>query len=92
MLKLGGLEQTEHISRLGGPEQKLGSRARAGSAQARRLEDAALSFYSTCTVPYYQALSALCRCQSPYRAFFFDQKRMRLRLRVTVAGTPSGYF
>ena len=31
---------TECGSRLGGPEQKLGSRARAGSAQARRLEDA----------------------------------------------------
>ena len=53
-LKLGGPGQTERGSRLGGPEQKLGSRAIAGSAEARsidrRLEDAALSFYSTCTV------------------------------------------
>ena len=37
-LKLGGPEQTERGSRLGGPEQKLGSRARAaraGGAEAR---------------------------------------------------------
>ena len=38
-------------SRLEVPEQKLRSRARAGSEEARRLDDAALSFYNTCTVP-----------------------------------------
>ena len=40
----------ERGSRLGGPEQKLRSRARAGSVEAWRLEDVALSFYSTCTI------------------------------------------
>ena len=34
-LKLGGPEQTERGSRLGAPEQKLGSRARAVSEEAR---------------------------------------------------------
>ena len=33
----------------------------------------ALSFYSTCTIPY-----ALSTVPMSYRAFFFDQKRMRL--------------
>ena len=41
----------EHGLRLRGLEQMLGLRAREGSAEARRLEGAALSFYSTCTIP-----------------------------------------
>ena len=67
----------ERGSRLGGPEQKLRSRARAGSVEAWRLEDVALSFYSTCTIPQVP-LSALCNCRSRYGSFFFDQKCMRL--------------
>ena len=75
MLKLRGPEQTERGLRLGGPEQKLGLRARAGSVEARGLEDAA--FYNTCTVPKHQALSALCQYRSRIAAFF-DQNCMRL--------------
>ena len=45
----------ERGSRLGGPEQKLGSRARAGSAEARRLKDVACHFIAP-------ALSCKHRC------------------------------
>ena len=71
-LKLGGPERTERGSRLGGPEQKLGSRARAGSAQAQRLEDAALSFYSTCAVP---VLPSTVRTVNPHIAPSFSSIR-----------------
>ena len=59
VVKLGGPEKTSTYRgsevRIGEPEQKLGSRARAGSAEAggskMRQWRCALSFYSTCTVP-----------------------------------------
>ena len=57
---------TERGSMLGGPEQKLGSRARAGSF---------FHFIAPTPSHKHQALSALCRCRSDIATF---SSRMRL--------------
>ena len=51
-------------ARRAGAEARIEGQSR-DSQGVRRLEDAALSFYSTCTIPY-APLSALCRCRSGY--------------------------